>query len=125
MKKIYLLSYFKSIIVVAVILYLSFANAKQFHGAPSFIGIDKLVHFIMYAFLSVVIYYDTHKVLKTLSAQKLFWIAFVVSTALGGLVELAQGLFFDSRSAEWGDFVFDFLGAIFASYLMFKYFKIK
>ena len=125
MKKIYLLSYFKSILVVAVILYLSFANAKQFQGAPSFVGIDKLVHFILYGLLSAVIYFDTHKFSKTISAHKLFWIAFTVSTALGGLVEIAQGLFFETRSAEWGDFVFDFLGALFASYLMFKYFKIK
>lgn len=125
MNKPLILAYSRTFVLVLIILYLSFANSKQFEGVPSFFGVDKLVHFILYALLSVFIFIDTKKYALMFSLSKVFWIAFVGSFVLGGVVEIMQGLFFATRSAEWGDFVFDFLGALLASYLMYKYFKVK
>ena len=125
MNKPLILAYSRTFVLVFVILYLSFANSKQFEGAPSFFGIDKLVHFILYALLSVFIFIDTKNYVQLFSLSKVFWVAFVGSIVLGGVVEIMQGLFFATRSAEWGDFVFDFFGALLASYLIYKYYKAK
>ena len=79
--------------------------------APKFelVGFDKLVHFIFYATLSFLIFYEGYRTEK--SKFSLYWIL-VFPVAYGGLIELIQGAMVSPRSAEWGDFVADALGSL-------------
>lgn len=72
-------------------------------------GFDKLVHFVFYATLSFLIYYEGFR--ATNNRLSLFWVL-VFPVAYGGLIELIQGAMVSPRSAEWGDFVADALGSI-------------
>jgi VanZ family protein len=104
--KTFLIKFWKSITVVAGILYLSFAPPSNFDKIPTFEYLDKVIHFFMYAGLTVVLIFDYQKATK----QKTGLIAFILvcllfPALLGGLIEILQGMFFAPRTAEWNDFL--------------------
>jgi VanZ family protein len=105
-------NYWKSLIVVAVILHLSFASPSEFKGIPTFENEDKLVHFLMYAGLAIALIYD-HKRAKTNNSLILYrLICIFFPIFLGGIVEILQPMYFAPRSASWFDWLADILGVL-------------
>ena len=95
---------FISILLVLSIAVLHFMNPPDIETFDSLIGIDKLVHFLMFFFLTswfVMIYKFSHKFIL------LSYLVF-----FGLLLELMQMGFFIHRSFEWFDWIADSIGVI-------------
>ncbi|MBT6074081.1 MAG: VanZ family protein [Gammaproteobacteria bacterium] len=95
---------FISILLVLSIAVLHFMNPPDIETFDSLIGIDKLVHFLMFFFLTswfVMIYEYSHKFIL------LSYLVF-----FGLLLELMQMGFFIHRSFEWFDWIADSIGVI-------------
>ncbi|MDP4239279.1 MAG: VanZ family protein [Bacteroidota bacterium] len=110
----FIFHYWKSIIIISGILYLSFAPPSTFNGVPSFENEDKLVHIIMYMGLTGVLIFDFKKYAKN-NPKPTF--AFVITCLLfpiilGGAVEILQPLYFAPRTAEWSDWFSDSAGVL-------------
>jgi len=117
--------YWKSISVVLFILNLSFASPANFKEVPKIENIDKIVHLLLYAGLSIVLIYDfkNHKRVNTYSlAFVLLCLLFPI--VLGGMIEILQPQFFSPRTAEWGDWLSDIAGVIVGWLVMF-FFKLR
>ena len=113
----------KSISIVLCILYLSFAPPSSFKEIPTFEikHLDKIVHFLMYAGLSLVLIYDFRKRKNTSNKSAIFvLICLLFPVFLGGMIEIFQELFFAPRTAEWADWFFDILG-VFAAWMTSKF----
>jgi len=112
MKK-FIFNYWKSILVVCCILYLSFAPPSTFNDIPTFDNEDKLIHFLMYAGLCCMLIFDFRLASKKNSAQSfLRYIVYLVFPALlGGSIEILQPLYF-GRGGSWFDFLANITGII-------------
>jgi len=107
-----------SCVVTLLILYLSITTKSPIdYDPPRFEGADKVVHFFLYAFLSLAICRDFYRQSVAFSSRKMIIWAIVLPIAYGGLIEIVQGAFFYPRSAEWGDWFTDILG-VFAGYFL-------
>lgn len=98
-----------SILISLVILYLSLASAKTFEGAGLFDipYLDKFVHFGLYfLFMSVIIL--EHRKLFTNTRQII--VVALIPVFFGGLMELAQAGFTDTRKADILDIMFNTAG---------------
>jgi len=109
------LHFWKSIAIILVILYLSFAPPSTFKEVPAFEYEDKLIHFLMYLGLTVFLIYDFGKWKKYSTHFTAFVICCVVlPIVLGGKVEIIQQYFFPPRTAEWIDWFSDIAGVFVA-----------
>ena len=120
-------SYWKSILVIIGILYLSFTSPSTFESVPrisQFPHSDKIVHFVMFFVLTAVLIYEfqkstkgrrheTTKKVRFLNNKNRSFVllCFVFPIALGGLIEILQKAFFP-RSAEWLDWAADIAGVL-------------
>lgn len=109
-----ILSYWKSIIIISGILYLSFASPSTFKEVPSFKYEDKLVHLIMYAGLTCVLIIDYMGYSKNnrKSTTAFLLICLALPVLFGGMIEIAQPVFFAPRTAEWIDWFSDIFGVM-------------
>ena len=129
--KKFLFYYWKSILVISVILYLSFAPPSEFKGVPTFENEDKLVHILMYGGLTCMLMFDLRQYTKNkpLSALTFMLISLLSPVILGGIVEILQPMYFAPRTAEWPDWFSDITGAllgwIIVKRILFKMFNIK
>jgi VanZ family protein len=115
MKLNFILSiYWKSILIVAGILYLSFAPPSTFKGIPAFEFEDKLVHLLMYGGLSFFLIFDFQRHTKNnpMSGLAFSLICLFIPVFLGGIVEIMQPLYFSPRTAEWFDWFSDISGVL-------------
>lgn len=97
--------YWKSISVVLCILYLSFAPPSTFKGIPTFENEDKLIHFLMYTGLTMVLIYDFSNNKKKYNNSFIFILVCIVFPCLlGGFIEILQPTLYAPRSSSWGDF---------------------
>jgi VanZ family protein len=112
--KNFFLNYWRTILVVICILFLSFAPPSDFQGIPTFDNEDKLVHLLMYAGLTSMLIFDFRVAVLNFNLKSFRFIFFclVFPTLLGGIIEILQPLYFAPRSASWFDFLFDFFGVI-------------
>jgi len=129
--KKFLRTYWKSILIISGILYLSFAPPSEFKGIPTFENEDKLVHIIMYGGLTCVLIFDFRQYAKNNSLSSLAFILICLLTPviLGGVVEILQPLYFAPRTAEWFDWFSDITGVLLGWLVMklvvLKLFKLK
>ena len=129
MKLILLLSHFwKSLIIIACILYLSFAPPSTFKGVPTFEFEDKLVHLFMYGGLTFFLIFDYRRYTKLNPKSGLAFIltCLIIPIFLGGAVEMLQPLYFAPRTAGWVDWFSDIAGVMVgwsASLLIINIFK--
>lgn len=72
---------------------------------------DKVVHFLMYFFLSIIYVYESSKN-KSLSDFLIHVKSVAYCSLLAGTVELAQGMLTSTRSGDWWDFLAGVAGAI-------------
>jgi VanZ family protein len=108
-----------SIVAALVILYLSLANSHTFDKIDvfHFSGMDKVVHFGMYAVFMGIILYENRKRIKT--RNRLFLLVLIPSF-YGALMELFQSWFTTTRAGSIYDLLFDVFGTVFtiAIYLL-------
>ncbi len=109
--------YWKSILALICICYLSFAGPATFDEVPDFTYKDKIAHFVLYAGLTFILIIDQRKHKK----GNLSYIPFIIwciifPVLFGGLVEIFQKYFFFPRTAEWFDWLSDIVGVL-ASWL--------
>jgi VanZ family protein len=115
MKIIHFILYFwKSIVVICIILYLSFAPPSTFNGIPTFKNEDKLVHILMYAGLTGALIFEFRRYAKTntISIVAFILICLLFPVFLGGAVEILQPMYFAPRTAEWFDWFSDITGML-------------
>lgn len=105
------LKYWKSLVVFAIISYLSLLRESDV-ALPSISGVDKLIHLAMYMVLTWVLIWDS------LNAEIKGWRWMVVTMLLpasfGGLIEILQDKFFYPRTGDWQDWVADCVGVLVA-----------
>jgi VanZ family protein len=129
--KKFLRTYWKSILIISGILYLSFAPPSTFKGIPSFENEDKLVHIIMYGGLTCVLIFDFRQYAKNnpLSSLAFILICILTPVILGGIVEILQPMYFAPRTAEWLDWFSDITGVLLGwlamKLIVFRVFKSK
>jgi VanZ family protein len=106
--------YWKSILFVSVILYLSFAPPSTFKGIPTFENEDKLVHLFLYFVLTSILIFDFRQFAKNnhLSTITFTLICIVFPIILGGAIEILQPIYFAPRTAEWLDWFSDIAGVL-------------
>lgn len=111
------LSYWKSILSVVVILYLSFAPPSDFSEMPkvNILFFDKIIHVALYIFLTIVLIYDFRNHNKFSKNNSIYIVQCILfPIVLGGCIEIAQDKWFYPRTAEWVDWLADILGVIIA-----------
>jgi VanZ family protein len=111
--------YIFTLIVAAVIMYLSMANSNTFDNMPGFKvpSFDKFVHFGMYFGLMTALVVDNRKIITNLKG--LLLISLIPAT-YGILIEILQKALTTTRSASVYDALADFLGIMTAVVLFYK-----
>jgi VanZ family protein len=74
--------------------------------------IDKWVHFVMYAALSLVMWFDHIVMNKKAMSPTFLLLTFLYPAFLGGMMELAQAYLTTCRSGDFIDFVANVIGAV-------------
>jgi len=129
--KKFLRTYWKSLLIISGILYLSFAPPSTFKGVPSFENEDKLVHIIMYGGLTCVLIFDFRLYARNnpLSSLAFILICLLTPVILGGVVEILQPIYFAPRTADWFDWISDITGVLLGwlamKLIVFRVFKLK
>ena len=104
-----------SALTLAVILWLTLSpDPVGSEDMTLFPGADKLVHFVMFGFLTVVFLFDSQRKHDwNRRSQSSCLLAILVSAAIGGVVEILQEVMDFGRSFEWADMIADFGGSAF------------
>ncbi len=119
-------SYWKTILVICGIFYLSFAPASTFKSVPRFPNADKITHFLMYFGLVIVLIYDFKKRNNSeYTYGKFIAVCILFPILLGGIIEILQEAFFKPRSAEWLDWLSDIAGVLIGWLVMLPFLKKK
>ena len=111
------LSYWKSILSVIIIVYLSFAPPSDFREMPkvNILFFDKIVHVALYVFLTIVLIFDFRSHNKFSKNNSIYIVQCILfPIVLGGCIEIAQDKWFYPRTAEWVDWLADILGVTIA-----------
>lgn len=114
----YIKKYPFSLLVLVIVIYLSFFRPPSLHF-PLFPGFDKLIHFIMYAGVSGVLWVEflwNHRKGK-LPVKRGVIGAMVCPIAFSGLIELGQEYLTTYRGGDWMDFLANTTGVLIASFL--------
>lgn len=109
-------SYPLSVLVVAVVTYLSFFDAGNM-PATSLAYADKLVHVLMYTGLSGIFWLEwimVHRRMKK-NVKKGMLYCFLMPVLFGGLIELGQEYLTTFRSGDWLDFAANVTGTAIAT----------
>jgi VanZ family protein len=110
--KQFIQKYFKIVIWMAIILYISLTPASKIPRTNIFMieNFDKLVHFGMYFILSLIIC----SIIKIGDRKKIFIILLpiLISVTTGGVLEIMQELLPINRSCSLGDFLANMSGAV-------------
>jgi len=73
--------------------------------------IDKVVHFMMFGCMAMILWWDMLRS-NIFSAGAVLPIAVVVVALFGGVIEVVQDNFTESRSGDWWDWAADIAGAV-------------
>lgn len=116
-----LLKYYKSIIAVIIVLFLSLLPAENTNKVCfiDFEHSDKLIHFFMYLLLTAVLLIDIYNSKK--KPTSMLTLSFLtVILFFSGIIEIIQELLTDTRSGSFYDFIANFLGIIVGYFLYFR-----
>lgn len=112
----YLKRYPLSLFVFAAIVYLSLFRPSDDMQLPMlFEHMDKVVHFIMYAGLSFIIWYEFFRSHTKGMNIKLLLAIFLIPALFSGFMEYMQSKATDYRSGDIMDLLFNVLGIIFSN----------
>ena len=110
MLHLYLRRYPLALLVAVVIVLLSLLPIPDMKVDVHVPLADKWTHMVMYAALTLIIWFEYRRSHKQWNSLKLVFWAFLAPIALGGLLELAQAHLTSCRSGEWLDFVANTIG---------------
>ena len=106
----YLRRYPVTLLLAVGIVFLSLIPITELKMSEKVPLADKWTHMVMYAVLTLAIWFDYLRQHQHLNALKLICFAFFAPIAMGGLLELAQAHLTTCRSGEWLDFVANTIG---------------
>jgi len=100
-----------SLIIAIVILFLSFARAETFSEVNVFglQHLDKLVHFVMYFTLTIVLLFENRLIIK--NAKSLLVLS-VIPFIFGSIIEILQTWLTVSRRGDFFDALINLIGII-------------
>jgi len=100
-----------SLLVALVIAYLSLSEADKYDKKSflNFTGADKVAHVVMYFGLMSVMVYENR---KRIGKVNILFLAGIIPLSYGGLMELMQAWFTQTRSASVADMLFDLAGIL-------------
>jgi len=109
-----------TILISLIVTFLSLynINSEIVHKFTFFENEDKLIHFLMYFGVTItfLVEYYIRRPLK----DTRYYLLGLYPVLLGGVIEIIQGVFTNTRSGDWFDFWSDVTGVVFA-YLSFHY----
>ncbi|HOG04808.1 MAG: VanZ family protein [Paludibacter sp.] len=115
--------YWKTILVTIVILVLSFVKFPILEPTPKFTHTDKIIHFGMYAGLTIVLMLDYHRDEKSdKSNQKFLLICLSFPLLIGLFTEILQGALIYYRDGDIYDVISNSFGVL-AGWGVFALFK--
>lgn len=112
--KRYLYDYKFSMIVVAVVLYLSFFTPPQ-TGLDEISNFDKFAHICMYGGLCCIIWIEYFLKHQTISLKHIFVGAIILPILLSGIIEVLQEYCTANRSGDWLDLLANSIGVFLAA----------
>jgi len=108
--------YHKTVLLTFVILFLSLYNFEDVYQVAQKIPYaDKYVHSIMYFGITIVFLFEHY--IETWKMNKKDYVMNFYPLILGGVIEIIQGVFTESRSGNWYDFIADLSGILIANIL--------
>ena len=111
-----------------VILILTGLPGSLLPHAKPILGLDKVVHFLMYAVFAFASIWGFRKqfVANGQAYQKrALLLTIVISIAYGGLTELMQEFLVPTRTGDWFDFLADIIGTLLGISVFWLFFKKK
>lgn len=115
--------YILTLLTLILILCLTFYKPVGLERTDTIVGIDKLVHFVMYFTLCVVFWYETFKITLKPKPFLMAMLAVVIPIVFSGVMEYFQYLLTSYRTGDFEDFVFNTIGVLVA--LLFSLFVTK
>ena len=109
------LNYPLSLLLLCVILYLSLFKPSGNDAIRLFANMDKVAHFIMYAVLSAVMWFEYYRSHSRLRYLHMLVMSFLVPVLFSGAMEYMQCWITNYRSADIVDFLFNVAGVVFAN----------
>ena len=110
----YLKKYPLATIIIVIICYLSFFTPPQTE-LSEVTNIDKIVHFLMYGGLSIVLWYEYLRIHKVIRWKHIIIGAIIAPILMSGSIELMQANLTKNRSGEWTDFISNIIGVLVAA----------
>ena len=107
----YIRKYPLSLIIIAVIVFLSLFNPPQ-TKLDNITFIDKIAHICMYGGLELIIWMEYLRSHAAINKVKFILLGIIAPIALGCVMELAQMMLTVNRSGEWADVIADALGVL-------------
>lgn len=110
----YIKTYPLCLLALLAILILSLARIPEVPVAEEVPLMDKWTHMVMYASLTLVIWWQYLRKHKCVNWLRLSLLGIAGPAAWGGLMELAQAYLTTYRSGDWWDFVANCIGVAIA-----------
>lgn len=121
-----MITYFKryplSILVIAVILFLSFFKPPQ-TSISEIKNIDKIVHICMYGGLTVILWSEHIRQHSPLICKHLIIGGIICPIIMSGLIEIGQSALTNTRGGDWFDFLANITGVVLGS--IFSYYVLR
>ena len=92
------------------------------------IGLDKVVHILMYATFAFLCLWGYRKQFITNGIayrKRAIWLAIIISIAYGGLTEIIQETIVPGRTGDWFDFLADSIGTGIGALVFYLFFHRK
>ena len=111
-----------------VILILTGLPGSLFPRVKPTLGIDKIVHVVMYAGFAFACLWGYRKQFVSNGLaykRRAILLAIVISIAYGGLTEIMQEYFVPKRTGDWFDFLADCIGTVIGATVFYLFFRRK
>ena len=92
------------------------------------IGLDKVVHILMYATFAFLCLWGYRKQFIDNGSEyrkRAIWLAVIISFAYGGLTEIIQEALVPGRTGDWFDFLADGIGTVLGATVFYLFFHRK
>lgn len=106
--------YVLTLVTLVLILCLTFYKPVGFERTDTIVGLDKLVHSLMYFTLCAVFWYESFKITLKPKRSLMALFAVIVPIVFSGVMEYLQYLLTSYRAGDFDDFVFNTIGVLVA-----------